>query len=315
MARAIKHIKAGLLHVEVIGTIPEREPGRRRGGRCRPTCPAQQFYNDKCSWRECELQLAANFSGRDLVLTLTYGDARLPADKRAADKEFQKFIRKLRTARRRRGEELRYIYVTEGWHGREARSRREQRGWNGARPSSGPHGGPEPRPSRSEAARREQAERDNIGGYFDDDGPLEDRRLHHHVVLNGVGPGDLEEFRSLWEPIGGGYVRAEPVDVHYYRELAKYLTKETREFGRAKPGERSWRASRNLKKYEVEYEEIRSDSVTLTAPPGAVDYVQFSERNPYGFADCVWARYLLFEEAPPPEYSYTLGRKRKTEHF
>ncbi len=49
MARAIKHIKAGLLHVEVIGTVPEREPGRRRSGRCRPTSAAQQFYNDKCS--------------------------------------------------------------------------------------------------------------------------------------------------------------------------------------------------------------------------------------------------------------------------
>ena len=273
MARGIKHITAGLLHVEVIGAIPEPTQGRRRGGRCRPTCPAQQFYNDKCSWRECELQLAANFSGRDLVLTLTYGDARLPADKRAADKEFQKLIRKLRVTRRRRGEELRYIYVTEGWHG-----------------------------------KAEDA-------YFGGDGRLEDKRLHHHLVVNSVGPGDLEEIRSLWESIGGGYVRAEPVDVHYYRELAKYLTKETREFGRAKPGERSWRASRNLKKYEVEYEEIHSDSVTLTAPPGAVDYVQFSERNPYGFADCVGARYLLFEEAPPPEFSYTLGRKRKTEHF
>lgn len=270
MARAIKHIKAGLLHVEAIGTIPERESGRRRGGRCRPTCPAQQFYNDKCSWRECELQLAANFSGRDLVLTLTYGDARLPADKRAADKEFQKFIRKLRTARRRRGEELRYIYVTEGWHGK--------------------------------------AEDEYFGG----DGRLEDKRLHHHFVANSVGPGDLEEIRSLWEPIGGGYVRAEPVDVHYYRELAKYLTKEAREFGRARPGERSWRASRNLKKYEVEYEELRSDSVTLTAPPGAVDYVQFVEKNPFGFSDCIGARYLLFPEEAPPGYSYTKSRKSKS---
>lgn len=267
MAKAIKHIKAGLLHVEVIGTIPEREPGRRRSGRCRPTCPAQQFYNDKCSWRECELQLAANFGRRDLVLTMTYDDLHLPPDKRAADQEFQKFVRKLRAARRRRGEELRYIYVTEGWHGK----------------------------SEDE--------------YFGGDGRLEDKRLHHHVVLNGVGPGDLEEIRSLWG--GGGYVRAEPVDVHYYRELAKYLTKEAREFGRGRPGERSWRASRNLTKYEVEYIEIPSDSVTLAQPPGAVDYVQFSEKNPFGFSDCVGARYLLFEAEHPPEYSYTVGRKRK----
>lgn len=266
MARAIKHIKAGLLHVEVIGAIPEREPGRRRAGRCRPTSAAQQFYNNKCSWRELELKLAANFGGRDWVLTPTYDDDHLPPDKRAADKFLQRFIRRLRTARRRRGEDLRYVYVTEGWHGK--------------------------------------TEDDYLGG----DGRLEDRRLHHHMVLNGIGPGDLEELRSLWD--GGGYVRAEPVDVHYYRELAKYLTKEAREFGRAKPGERSWRASRNLVPYEVEYIEIPSDSVTLSAPPGAVDYVQFSERNPYGFADCVGARYLLFDVGAPPEYSYTQKRRK-----
>ena len=30
MARAIKHIKAGLLHLEIIGTVPEQVTGRRR---------------------------------------------------------------------------------------------------------------------------------------------------------------------------------------------------------------------------------------------------------------------------------------------
>lgn len=268
MARAIKHIKAGLLNIEIIGTIPEREPGRRRSGRCRPTCPAQQFYNDKCSWRELELTAAANFGRHDLVLTFTYDDLHLPPDKQAAAKLLQAFFRKLRTARRRRGEELRYIYVTEGWHGK------------------------------------------SEDKFFGGDGRLEDRRLHHHVVLNCVGPGDLEEIQSLWP--GGGYVRAEPVDVHYYRDLAKYLTKEAREFGRSRPGERTWRASRNLKKYEVEYIEIPSDSVTLSAPPGAVDYVQFAEKNPFGFSDCIGARYLLFPEEAPPGYSYTKGRKPKS---
>ncbi len=268
MARGIKHIKAGLFHVEALGTIPEREPGRRRGGRCRPTDPAQQFYNDKCSWKECRLSLAANFAHGDWVITLTYDDAHLPPDKRQADKCLQKFIRRFRAARRKRGKELRYIYATEGWHGKAD------------------------------------------DAYFGSDGRLEDRRIHHHMVLNGTGPGDWEEIRSLWQ--GGGYVRPEPVDVHYYKELAKYLTKEAREFGRARPGERSWRGSRNLKKYEVEYIEIPSDSVTLSAPPGAVDYVQFAEKNPYGFADCVVAEYLLFPEEETPNYSYTLGRTRKS---
>lgn len=205
MAKAIKHIKAGLLNLEIIGTVPERELGRRRSGRSRPTCAAQQFYNDKCSWRELELVLAANFGARDWVLTSTYDDLHLPPGKPEAYKLFRRFIRSLRAVRRKRG--------------------------------------------------------------------------------------------------------AEPVDIHYYRELAKYLTKEAREFGRARPGERTWRPSRKLERYEVEYIEIHSDSVTLAPPPGAVDYVQFAERNPYGFADCVGARYLLFPQASLPEYSYTRGRK------
>ncbi len=42
----------------------------------------------------------------------------------------------------------------------EARIRCEQRGWTGARASGGPQGGPETSPSRKEAARREQEQRD-----------------------------------------------------------------------------------------------------------------------------------------------------------
>ena len=173
MARAIKHIKAGLLHVEVIGTIPEREPGRRRAGRCRPTCAAQQFYNNKCSWHELELKLATNFGGRDWVLTLTYDDGHLPPDKRSADKFLQKFFRKLRTARRRRKEELRYIYATEGWHrGRLVRGRRQA-------------GGPPPPPPRG--AQRHRAGR--AGG---DQKPLGRRGLRPggaggHTLLPGAG--------------------------------------------------------------------------------------------------------------------------------
>ena len=267
MPKAIKHIRAGLLNLEIIGTVPEPGAGPRRGSRSRPTCAAQQFYNDKCSWRELALILAANFGRGDYVATPTYNDRNLPPGRQEADRCFQRFIRKLRAARKKRGQELRYVYVTEGLHGK----------------------------SEDE--------------YFGGDGRFEDCRLHHHVVLNGCGPGDLEEIRSLWQ--GGGYVRIEPVDVHYYRELAKYLTKEPREFGRAKPGEHAWRASRNLRKYETEYIDIPSDSVALSPPPGAVDYVQFSERNPYGFADCVGAWYLLFDAEAPPDYSYTRGRGRE----
>ena len=268
MSKAIKHIKAGLLHIEVIGRIPDRKFGTRgRSARSRPTSAAQQFYNDKCSWRTLELVLAASFGKSALVLTYTYDDDHLPQDKKAGEKAFQKHVRKLRAARKLRGDELLYVYNTEGFH--------EKR-------NNGP---------------------------LEEDGYLEDRRIHHHVVINSTQADDLEEIRSLWH--GGGYIRAEPLDVHYYRELAKYLTKEAREFGRPKPGARIWRGSRNLKRPEVEYIEISSDSVTLAPPYGAVDYEQFSEKNPYGFADCIGARYLLFPERKPEKYTYAQPRTRE----
>lgn len=263
MRKAIKHITAGLLNIDVLGYIPERT-GQQRGARTRTTSPAQQFYNQKCSWRELELRIAANFGAKDLVLTLTYDDDHLPGTKKEGDKCFQKFVRRLRAARRRRGQEVQYIYVTEGQHGK------------------------------------------GSSKYFGEDGDLENHRIHHHVVINGTGPGDLEEIRSLWQY--GGYIWSEPLNVHYYEALARYLTKEAREFGQRKPGERMWRASKNLKPYEVEYTELPLDGITLSPPYGAVDYISFSEKNPYGFADCVGARYLIFPEKENPMYSYTMGR-------
>lgn len=266
MAKVIKHIQAGLLHIEVIGNVPDLGARKRRGGRSKPTSAAQSFYNLKTSARELELWLAANFNGNDWVVTYTFEEANLPKDKKAAGDIFQKHVRKLRSARKKRGEELKYIYVVEGFHGK------------------------------------------GTGPGMEEDSELEDRRLHLHVVLNGTGSGDLEEIRSLWPY--GGYIRAEPVDVHYYRELAMYLTKEAREFGRVKPGDRTWRKSRNLTEYTVEYIEIPSDSVTLSAPYGAVDYQPFAEANPYGFADCIGARYLLFPNKAEAAYTYARGRSR-----
>ena len=102
MSKAIKHIKAGLLHIEVIGTIPDRPPGRQgRAARSQATSPAQQFYNDKCSWRELERGGGRPTSGRRaLVLTHTYDDDHLPESKDAANRYFARFIRRFRAARK-----------------------------------------------------------------------------------------------------------------------------------------------------------------------------------------------------------------------
>ena len=266
MAKAIKHITAGLLNYEILGTVPEGTSGRTRIRRGEPTSRAMQFYNDKCSWRELELLLAANFGAGAMVITATFDNDHLPDSKEQTGDCFGRYVRRVRAARKKRGEELRYVYSVEGWH---------------------------------------RAAPDSVLG---DDRELEDRRFHVHFVVNGTGPGMMEELRSLWPY--GGYLRAEPFDIHYVRELAKYMTKEAREFGRAKVGERSWRASRNLTPYQVEYIEIPTDSVTLAPPAGAVDWEAFTTANPYGFAPCVGARYLLWPSAPNPGYSYTRGRRK-----
>lgn len=273
MAKRLKHIRAGLVNYDYLVAVPSKgDSPRVRAAKQAASTAAQQCMNLKNSWRELELKAAANFTARDYVITYTYDDAHLPADKGQAGKELQKYFRKLRAARKKRGQVLRYVYVTEGFHAKQAAS------------------------------------------FLGEDGHLEDKRIHHHVLLNAAGPGDYDELRSLWH--GGGYIRIEPLDVHYYRELAKYMTKEAREFGKPKVGERTWRGSRNLRNYEVEYTDIPSDSMTLAPPFGAVDYESFGETNPYGYALFVGARYLLYDEAQPGKLSYTAGRRRQAAcHF
>lgn len=269
MATAIKHITAGLLHIRVLGHVPEPDvTPKRRAARANPTPPAQAFYNDKRSWRELWLLTAENFSRRDWVVTLTYSDEFLPPDKKTAEKNhMSRYVRRLRSSRKRRRQELKYIYVTEGFHGK------------------------------------------GHGDILEEDGYLEDKRLHHHMIVNSAGPEDLDELRSLWG--GGGYVRIEPLDIRYCKALAKYMTKEAREFGRAKPGDRTWKRSMNLTPYQVEYIEIPMDGMALTPPPGAVDYETFHEKNPYGFSDCIGDQYLLFEEPGKPDYSYNREPRKK----
>lgn len=269
MRTAIKHMIAGPFHVRIMGQVPEESVlPKRRAARANPTPPAQAFYNDKRSWMELRLWLAANFYRKAVVVTTTYLDEFLPPDKASAEKgPWRKYIRRLQSGRKRRGSELKYIYCTEGFHGK------------------------------------------SHYDWLEEDGELEDKRIHHHAVFNVTCPEDLEELRALWP--GGGYVRIEPFDIRYCTALAKYMTKEARDFGRAKPGERTWKRSANLMKYQEEYMEMPMGGMTWAPPPGAVDYESFHERNPYGFADCVGDQFLLFEEQPKEDYSYYQQPRKK----
>lgn len=61
--------------------------------------------------------LAANFTGRDLFITLTYRDADLPQKRAGAVENVRKFIKQLREHRKARGQVLKYVYTTEEKHG------------------------------------------------------------------------------------------------------------------------------------------------------------------------------------------------------
>lgn len=269
MATVIKHTIAGPFHERIKAEVPEETLlPKRRGARVNPTSLAQLFYNDKRSWMELRLWIAANFGKDALVVTLTYLDEFLPPDKKRAEQgAMKKFIRRMRSARKRREKEWKYIYCTEGFHGI------------------------------------------SFSDFFGEDKYLEDRRVHHHMIVNGGSLEDCDEIRSLWP--GGGYVRIEPFEVRYCTALAKYMTKEAREFGRAKPGDRTWKRSMNLTKYQVEYNAVLENGLGLQPPAGAVDYEAFHEKNPHGFSDHIGDRYFLFESPPLPLRSYAEESRKK----
>lgn len=123
-------------------------------------------------------------------------------------------------------------------------------------------------------------------------------RIHHHLVLNSTGD-DLEELRRLWR-WGDIELRRLTFDKdHTYEDLAGYLTKEPREWGHPRVGERTWTPSLGLARSEPETIEL-PDSVTLTAP---LEALVFSKAGPEinGYGEWCWLKYLL---------PYSSSRKR-----
>lgn len=113
-----KTIRAGRLVLTCAYTMlyPSDRPHVRREKR-KCSSAARQRMNLKRSAQKLELMLAANFGPKDLVLSLDYRDDALPETRPEAVKLLKKFLRQLRDYRRKRGGELKYIYVTEGLHG------------------------------------------------------------------------------------------------------------------------------------------------------------------------------------------------------
>lgn len=114
MAKRVKTITAGRLVVVGCYTIPTPRSGQRERRALREiSSAAQDRVNLRRAWQKLEMELAANFTRRDLHVVLTYDDAHLPSTRAEGVKRLKKLIRLLRAHRKARGQETRYIYITE----------------------------------------------------------------------------------------------------------------------------------------------------------------------------------------------------------
>ncbi len=238
MSKILKKVKAGRLVFAVVYTpcSPGDSP-KVRAEKRKASTAAREKLNAKTSFQKLERSLAANFDTGDLFVTPTYDDKHLPDSRDKAMRKVRFFLSKLKKSRAARGEELHYIYVTEGAY---------------------------------------------PGG-----------RLHHHLVINSTSTGnDLEEICKCWIYGDNVEVRQLSFDkTHTYEDLASYLTKEPREWGHPKVGERTWTPSLGLLRPETETEAV-PDCVTLTAPPEAETLARVGPVT-NGYGEFTWIKYMM----------------------
>ena len=117
MAKRRKTIIAGRLVSEVIHSVAyPKDKEHVRQAKTKISTKARSWQNLKAACRMLEFILAANFTGKDLFVTLTYRDSDLPDTRQKAVKCLKQFIRDLRTHRKKNNQELKYLYVTENKH-------------------------------------------------------------------------------------------------------------------------------------------------------------------------------------------------------
>lgn len=105
-----------------------------------------------------------------------------------------------------------------------------------------------------------------------------DKRLHHHLLINGTGD-DYSLLHELWK--WGDQVEIWPYHCKTHWDHAEYFAKEVREKGRRRVGERMWRASRNVNRPVITYEDAPADSL-LSAPAGAFVVQKDQKDNTFG---------------------------------
>lgn len=115
MAKTLKQIRAGRMVYAVVYTTPTAgDSPRARAQKRKASSEARERLNARTSFQKLERTLAANFDDGDLFVSLTYDDEYLPPNRDAAMRRLRSFIPKLRAARKKRKQGMKYIYVTEG---------------------------------------------------------------------------------------------------------------------------------------------------------------------------------------------------------
>ena len=118
MKRRRKTIIAGSL-VKIVEYTPPlpRDDQQARRERHKTTTEARKALNYRTAQGRLEAKLATNFSSRDYFITFTYRPGAEPATRKKAAQDKKQFIRRLRDARSRRGQPLRWIMALENKHG------------------------------------------------------------------------------------------------------------------------------------------------------------------------------------------------------
>lgn len=121
----VRKIRGGNLIKISVCTLPNpQDTPKVRNAKSKATTELQQLMNDKAAESKLEFLIAANFFKGDYFITLTVKDEFLPAaelkeseKKQIIKSRIVKLIKSYRNVRKKRGEQLKYIYVCEGLHG------------------------------------------------------------------------------------------------------------------------------------------------------------------------------------------------------
>lgn len=115
MVKILKQFQCGRLVFVVIYTSPAAgDSAKARAQKKKASTEARERLNARTSFQKLERTLADNFDNGDLFVTITFDNKHLPEDRSQSVKRARSFARKLRGARKARGQPLKYIYVVEG---------------------------------------------------------------------------------------------------------------------------------------------------------------------------------------------------------